>query len=145
MPCIGQRLTPVQAALAKKPYDEVVLSGLVEGKFIFCTVIGRHIRPFALATPATVVLPVVRGDGTLSVINSDKLSKDGYREFARWMHDAEEIWNDKRKDKAERQSLYEWLDYQGKLNAQHLNHRYLVLYNAEGTNVAATFFDRSSY
>jgi hypothetical protein len=136
---------PEQAALAKKPYDEVTLSGQIEGKFIYCTVLGRHILPFGLATPATVVLPVERRDGNLSIVKPDKMNKDGYRNFAKWMQSAEEIWNDKRKGKVNKQNLYERLEYQGGLTAQHLNHRYLVLYNAEGTNVAATFVDRSSY
>ena len=61
------------------------------------------------------------------------------------MDTAEEIWNDKRKEKADKQSLYERLEYQGGLSAQHFSQRFLVLYNAEGTNVAATFFDRHSY
>lgn len=136
---------PEQAALAKKPYDQVTLNGQVEGRFVYCTVLGRHILPFASASPATVVLPVKEKDGNLSVIRADKLKADGYREFAKWMLTAEEIWNDKRKEKADKQSLYERLEYQGGLSAQHFSHRYLVLYNAEGTNVAATFFDRHSY
>lgn len=135
---------PEQAALAKKPYDDVKLSGLIEARFIYCTVLGRHVLPFALITPATIILPVERRDGSLSLTSTDKLTKDGHRELGKWMQNAERIWNAKRKDKAEKQSLYEWLDYQGKLSAQNLNHQYLVLYNAEGTNVAATFFDRKS-
>jgi len=136
---------PEQAALAKAPYDDVELSGLVEGKFIYSTVLGRHILPFALGVPATVILPVVQKDGSLGVVKAAKLTEDGYREIGKWMQGAEKVWNEKRKDKAKRQNVYERLDYQKELTRQTLKHRYLVLYNAEGTNVAATFFDRRSY
>ncbi|HEV3277207.1 MAG TPA: N-6 DNA methylase [Terriglobia bacterium] len=135
---------PEQAALAKAPYGDVELSGSVEGKFIYSTVIGRHILPFAMGTPATVILPVEQKNGSLRVLKAAKLTADGYREIGKWMEDAEKIWKEKRKDKAKNQNLYEWLDYQGKLTAQNFDQGYLVLYNAEGTNVAATFFDRGS-
>ncbi len=60
------------------------------------------------------------------------------------MTEAERLWVEKRGDKAGRQTAFEWLDYQGKLTAQHLSQRYLVLYNAAGTNVSAACFDRRS-
>jgi hypothetical protein len=136
---------PEQAALAKKPYDDISLSGRVEGRFIYSTVLGRHIWPFAIDTPATVVLPVDDKHGTLGIIKAEKMKAEGYREFANWMSNAEQLWTMKRGDKADKQDVYEWLDYQGKLSAQNLTQRYLVLYNAEGTNVAASFFDRKTH
>lgn len=131
--------------LAKKPYDDVALAGLVEGRFIYSTVLGRHVLPFVLNPPATVVLPVRNEDGVLDVVDANNLVREGYRNFGRWMHDAEKIWETKRGEKADKQTAYGWLDYQGKLSSQNLKHRYLVLYNAEGTNVSATFFDRKSH
>ena len=136
---------PEQAALAKKPYDDIFLSGPVEGRFIYSTVLGRHILPFEIAIPATVVLPVDEKHGGLGIIKAEKMKAEGYRKFAKWMSDAEQLWNTKRGDKADKQDVYEWLDYQGKLSAQNLTQRYLVLYNAEGTNVAAAFFDRHTH
>jgi hypothetical protein len=136
---------PEQAALAKKPYDDISLSGPVEGRFIYSTVLGRHILPFEIANPATVVLPVDEKHGSLGIIKVEKMKAEGYREFAKWMSSAEQLWNTKRGDKADKQDVYEWLDYQGKLSAQNLTQRYLVLYNAEGTNVAAALFDRSTH
>ncbi len=134
-----------QAALAKKPYDDVSLSGLVEGRFVYSTVLGRHILPYAIDTPARVVLPVQEKHGALDVITSEKMKAQGYREFAKWMSNAEQLWATKRADKASKQTAYQRLAYQGGLSAQNLTQRYLVLYNAEGTNVAAAFFDRSMH
>ena len=136
---------PEQAAQAKKPYDDVKMQGLVEGKFIYSTAIAKHLLPFVLLTPATLVLPVEEKGGILSVVTAEILMKDGYRDFGKWMQDAETLWNVKREDKADKQSLYQWLDYQTKLTRQELRHRFLVLYNSDGMNVSATFFDRNSH
>jgi len=76
------------------------------------------------------------------VIRADKLKQDGYRDLSKWMHQAEAIWKKNAKEKGGEQDLYERLDYQKELTGQNLEQRYLVLYN--GSNVAATFFDRKS-
>lgn len=136
---------PEQAALAKKPYDDVCLSGLVEGRFIYSTVLGRHILPFAIENPATVVLPIHESNGSLDAIKAETMQAEGYREFAKWMSSAEKLWNMKRADKADKQTAYERLAYQGGLSAQNLSYRFLMLYNAEGTNVSAALFDRIAH
>jgi hypothetical protein len=136
---------PEQAAEAKKPYDDIHLSGMVEGRFIFQTALSRHLLPFVNLHPASVVLPLENENGLLSVVQSSKLTREGYRDFAKWMKAAEHLWNTKRGDKADKQTLYERLDYQSGLTAQFLVHRHLVLYNAAGTNVSAAYFDRHEH
>ena len=136
---------PEQATAAKPPYKEVKLSGLVEGKFIYATAIARHLLPFYVLTPATVVLPVVAKGELLTVRNSEQLIREGFREFGKWTKQAEGIWAEKRKGKAGKQTLIQWLDYHGKLTAQNISQRHLVLYNAAGTNVSAAYFDRESH
>ncbi len=136
---------PEQAAQAKKPYNDVHFSGLVDGKFIYATAVSRHLVPYSLLAPVTVVLPIEEKDHSLSVITAEELMREGHREFGKWMKDAEEIWNTKRKDKVDKQNLYERLDYQRELTRQEFRQRYLVLYNHSGMNVAAAFFDRKSH
>ena len=135
---------PEQALHAKKPYDDVHISGLVEGKFLYSTAIAKHVLPYAHLAPSTVVLPVGASNGSLSVLTPEKLIREGYREIGKWMTEAERLWVEKRGDKADRQTAFEWLDYQGKLVGQHLSQRHLVLYNAAGTNISAAGFDRHS-
>ena len=118
---------------------------MVEGRFIFQTALSRHLLPFITLHPAWVVLPIENRDGVLSVVESDKLKKDGYREFGKWMEKVEGLWAAKRGEKADNETVYGWLDYQGKLTAQNLHHRHLVLYNAAGTNVSAAYFDRQQH
>jgi Eco57I restriction-modification methylase len=129
---------PEQAEEAKKPYKDVFLKGHVEGEFIYSTAISKHVLPFVLLEPAVIVLPAEQSNGRLEIRTAEQLKAKGYREFGSWMEQVERIWTNKRQDKADKQSIYDWLDYSGKLTAQNLNSRYLVLYNAAGTNVSAT-------
>ena len=76
------------------------------------------------------------------MLTADDLRRKGYREFAKWVHEAESIWNAARKQKAEKQTLYERLDYHAGLSCQTLSAPYLVLYNAAGTNISAAVVDR---
>jgi hypothetical protein len=136
---------PEQAIEAKKPYDDVHLSGMVEGKFIFQTALSRPLLPFVSLHPVSVVLPVENVNGTLSLVESDRLIKEGYRDFGKWMNEVEQLWATGRGEKANKMTVYGWLDYQSKLTAQSLRHRHLVLYNAAGTNVSAAYFDRQQH
>ncbi|MGH9667615.1 MAG: Eco57I restriction-modification methylase domain-containing protein, partial [Bryobacteraceae bacterium] len=136
---------PEQLKLAKKPYDDVHMSGQVEGRFFYYAVLARHILPFALLTPSTTVIPFVCGGAKPEVWDASILKRHGYREFGRWMEESERIWTLKRDKKAGQVSLYEWLDYQSKLTAQRLEDEHVVLYNAAGTNVSATSIRRSEF
>ncbi|MBS1767903.1 MAG: SAM-dependent DNA methyltransferase, partial [Acidobacteria bacterium] len=133
---------PEQAKQAKKPYTDVNLSGLVEGRFIYSTALSRHLLPFTLMKPTLVLLPLEAKHGALTIQTSEQLSKGGFREFGKWMRKAEGIWRDKRGSKADKQSLHERLDYQRELTRQSFLDKHLVLYNHSGTNVSATYFDR---
>lgn len=133
---------PEQAKGAKPPYQDVQLEGHIEGRFVYMTCLSRHILPFAVLPPSTIVVPVETQQGTLSVRTADQLQKAGYRKMAAWMRKVETIWHEKRKEKAARQTVYERLDYQRELTNQNLTHQHLVLYNAAGANVSAAYLDR---
>jgi hypothetical protein len=129
---------------SKPPYKEVRFRGNVEGRFLFSAAISRHVLPFAFIEPSPVVLPLEESNGAYYTITTQALRRKGYREFAKWMEHADSIWNSKRGAKSTRQSLLQRLDYQRGLTAQSPGHRHLVLYNAAGTNVSATYCDRSA-
>jgi N-6 DNA Methylase len=133
---------PEQAALAKLPYQGTHIDGLVEGKFIFSGALAKHVLPFVLLEPSTIVLPAENNRGKLYLRNSHALKELGFREFGKWLAQAEDIWREKREGKASRQTLSERLNYHGELTAQNLSHRCLVVYNKSGTNVSATQVDR---
>ena len=135
---------PEQAEEAKPPYQDVYVSGHVEGNFIYSTALSKHLLPFVLLKPPAIVLPILERDGGIEIVTAKQLREEGYREFAAWMEQVEATWSVKRKGKAEKQSVYDWLDYSGKLTSQNLRSRYLVLYNAAGTNISAAAVDRGA-
>ncbi len=133
---------PEQAEDAKPPYDDVVVSGRVEGRFIYSSALSKHLLPFTLLDPPTIVAPVEDRDGELSIVTSEGLHDKGFREFGKWMRKVEEIWTEKREKKAEKQTVYQRLDYQKELTEQNLNDRHLLLYSTSGTNLSAAYVDR---
>lgn len=134
---------PEQAEDAKPPYKDIRMKGEIEGRFLFSTAVARHLVPFGLLPAATVALPIEH-DPKLHVRTADELARAGYREFAAWMEKAERLWKKFRGAKADRQNLYQRLDYQKELTAQDLSLRHLVVYNHSGKNVAAAYLDRES-
>lgn len=131
-----------QGESAKPPYQDVHLKGHVEGRFIFSTALSKHLLPFQLLQPPTIVLPILTGKTWISFRTASQLRSEGYREMAKWMENAECIWKIKRKEKAARQTVYQWLDYQKKLSTQNFANPHLVVYNAAGTNLSAAAVDR---
>lgn len=134
------RTSEASAKESKPPYRDVRMQGNIEGRFLFSTAIARNVLPFVMLEPAPIVLPLEEADGAYQTLTTSELRRKGYREFAKWMEQAEEIWKEKRGAKTSH-TLLEWLDYSGKLTAQSPAHRHLVLYNANGTNVSATRID----
>ena len=67
---------PIQSEDAKKPYD-VKLDGLVEGRFIYSSALARHLLPFVVLEPATVVLPYEVKSGLLYPRNAEALRNLG--------------------------------------------------------------------
>lgn len=137
------RTSEESAKESKPPYREVRMRGNVEGRFLFSTAIARHVLPFVILEPTPIVLPLEEEHGAYHTLTTSVLRRKGYREFAKWMEQAEDIWKEKRGAKTSH-TLLEWLDYSSKLTAQSPSHRHLVLYNAAGTNVSATYCDRQA-
>jgi hypothetical protein len=143
--CYVVETDQTQAKGSKPPYHNIFLQGQMTGRFIFLTALSKHLLPFKLLAPTTVVLPVITiDDGQLKVSSATTLKDLGYPEVADWMAQVEACWVDKRKDKATRQTVYEWLNYHNKLTNQALTANFLVLYNAAGTNLVAVVVERDS-
>ena len=136
---------PEQAKDAKKPYKKVRLAGEVEGRFIYVTALSRHVLPFWVLPPDTVVLPIEEHATNFSLLTTDQLNSSGNRAFAKWMETAEKTWKKLRGQKADKQSLYQRLDYHKELTSQDPSKRHLVVYNHSGTNIAAAYIDRKTF
>ena len=128
---------------AKAPYKELRMRGSVEGRFLFSTALSRHILPFVLLPPTPVVLPLEESNGRYYTVTAQALRRKGFRDAAAWMERVDALWLAHRGSKIGHTAT-EWLDYSGKLTAQTPRQRYLVLYNAAGTNVSAAYCDRQA-
>ncbi len=139
-PC---RTDEESARESKAPYRELRMRGSVEGRFLFSTALSRHVLPFVLLPPTPVVLPLEEVNGRYYTLTAQALQRKGFRDAAGWMERVDALWLAHRGGKVG-QTATEWLDYSGKLTAQSPAHRHLVLYNAAGTNVSATYCDRQA-
>src|SRR5581483_2115907 len=127
-----------------KPYDAIRMSGRVEGRFIYRTVISRHLLPYVHARPATIVLPIIVQQGAVELLTAEVLLRRGYPEFAKWMNIAETVWHNYRTGKIAL-TIYERLDYYHNLSSQNLDEPHLVLYQVSADCSTAAYVDRTEY
>jgi len=126
--------------------DEDILKGVYQ-ELVYRTALSKHVIPFYVDEELPyIILPLMPGkdeEGRPEPILADAaaLKKAGYRGGAVWFAKAEEAWEKNRGAKSSRMDLAERLDYQRLLRAQSNSSRWIVLYNASGTNLSAASVD----
>jgi hypothetical protein len=123
------RTDPEQAKEAKAPYKEIFLEGSVETDFVFITALSKNVLPFYVGELPYVLLPVLKEGSQYRFKTASELRSLGYRRIADWFQKAEHEWERNRGAKAERQNLYQRLNYQNGLLKQNPDAEFLVLYN----------------
>lgn len=140
---INLRTHPLAVESAKKPWDEISLSGAMQGKYLFRTALARNVLPFALVNPPLVALPLVQEDEVDSsgrsmpgkmrwcLLDAAALTLRGDLEAARWFGQAEQFWLKRRSASATKQKsgLLDWLNWQGKLTSQPVDDCWAVMFN----------------
>lgn len=131
--------------MVKDPW-RVILKGAVDKKYLYATLLAWEIFPFGFSRLRPVILPIKENSVGYEFLDIDKLEKDGDDQSARWFRNAQLIWNEKRtKNSAQRfPKLSDRLDYNGLLTIQNIHARYIVVYNATGTNLVACVIDRAN-
>lgn len=125
---------------AKDNYKDVSLEGNVEAEFLYQTLLSTDLVPFGHLPFRTVVLPILwRGD-RYAMVTASEARKGGYLGLAEWLEKCEAVWKRKRGDKAERESIYDWLDYRRKLTGQRRK-RYTVVYPTNNRLMLAAFLE----
>jgi hypothetical protein len=112
---------------AKEQYQDVRLEGNVESEFLYSTLLSTDLVPFGHLPFRTVVLPILWKPEGYAMLTASEARRQGYVGLAEWLEVCERIWKEKRGDKAERESVYGWLDYRKKLTQQRRK-RYTVVY-----------------
>ena len=107
----------------------------VEREFIYGVITSAEVLPFCNLPPNTAVLPIIPAKTKYVIITRGKARSMGYLHLAKWLEEAEKIWDKVRGEK--RVNLYEWLDYQNKLTRQNPNARYKVVYARSGEHITS--------
>ena len=156
---VNLRTHPLAVEGAKKPWDGIVLTGPMQGKYLYRTALARNVLPFALVNPPLIVLPLVKDDendatgkplpGKLRwrLLDAAELTARGDIEAARWFGQCERLWDERRSDSAKKQksSLTDWLDWQRKLTGQPVDSRWAVMYTASASDASACVLDVSCF
>jgi hypothetical protein len=139
---------------AKMPWKELVLEAEINTKQLFRTALAKNIAPFALINPPLVALPISihsekdeenqKITKTMTLENAETLLEKGFMASSFYFEKVEKLWQKHRTERNEKMTSMSYLNWQGKLTAQNLNLRYLVLYNAHGKNANAVVLDRQS-
>jgi SAM-dependent methyltransferase len=120
----------------KTPWKNVSpLKRPVEKQFLRPLYLGESVAPFRLLEPAEAVIP---WDSPLGLVDAAMARRRGYTNLARWMGQAEDIWETHRKSGM---SLLERLDFQHELASQLPPARARVVYAASGTIPAAALLE----
>ncbi|MGH7907429.1 MAG: hypothetical protein ACREP6_12470 [Candidatus Binataceae bacterium] len=123
----------------KAPWKNIEsLNGPIEKQFLRELLLGESIAPFRILKPALAVIPWDRKSS--AVLDAKAAQAAGYGNLARWMKQAEALWNQHahRNGGDLRMSLIGRLDYQRGLSAQMPPAKLRVLCSASGTLAAAT-------
>lgn len=151
------RTDPDAATEAKEPWKQLALEGHVDGDFLYATLVSKNLVPFGVrrfnlaALPIRIGLPSQVADlpGEERVERFLPMSIDEMRDsiqYARsadgWFAPAEKLWSKYRKSVG--MSLWDRFNYQQGVTQQPAVPCQLVVYNASGSNIAATLLDTTA-
>jgi hypothetical protein len=129
---------------AKEGYTGLKLEGNVESLFLYGTMTGSELLPFSFVDILPIVLPVQRKGDRYVVVTREWAERTGYPGLAGWLGVVEKEWAQRRREKASKANIYEWLNYRNKLGSQDSSAPLKVLYTKSGTHLAACIVDCSS-
>jgi hypothetical protein len=127
---------PEAQRTAKKPWQNIHLKGEVEAQYLYATILGRQLLPFGYTELSLVILPLEDKPTGLSMVNKEMALGKGHSGLYEWLSHTETLWNTQKKV-GNKSTIYQWLDYVGKLTAQHPTGYHTVVYNTAGTNLAS--------
>ncbi|MEM1703669.1 MAG: N-6 DNA methylase [Zestosphaera sp.] len=131
---------------AKDPWREVKLEGNVEAEFIYATLLGGDIIPFGFTRLRPIVLPVEPTSAGYRLLDVEDLMGRGFKDMANWLDKCQRHWESRRTEKSRDRfpRVIKRLNYNNLLSGQNPQKRFVVLYNASGTNIASCVVDRSN-
>ena len=131
------RTDPRATKEAKETYKDLIVEGNIEKEFLYATLLSTDLLPFGHLDFRPVVLPIKPTRDYSSVVTLKQAKENEYRHLSKWLETCEREWYTRRKEKARRESLLDWLDYRHKLTLQCHTAKYKVVYPMSATNLCA--------
>lgn len=130
---------------AKNRYSEIDISGNVEKKFLFQTLLSKDIVPFGYLKSRDILLPIELSFKKIKLINDEERAKNkAYVYLSKWISNVEKKWKELKGEKSDKYSAIQWLDYRHNLTKQELSD-YKVIYAASGKNIVGTVVKNDIY
>jgi hypothetical protein len=120
---------------AKEAYKELEVEGNIEKDFLYATLLSTDLVPFGFLDYRPVVLPIKPSGELFVMLDREYAQKEGLEHLAEWLNICEKEWNKRRKEKAEKMSIYDRLDYVHGITQQRHKAKYKVIYPTSATNL----------
>jgi type I restriction-modification system DNA methylase subunit len=133
---------------AKPEWKSIYLKGYIENQFIFQTLLSWKMVNFGFKSMQNVVLPAIINRSLtktfIQPVAINELEKYGAG-IAKWFIKANNTWKERQTEKSKSRfpSLIERLNYNGLLQIQNPNKKFVVLYSATGTNITSCIIERN--
>lgn len=131
---------------AKEPWRGIEIRGNVEADFIYATILGGDILPFGFSKLRPLVLPIEPTSSGYRLLDVNNLRSRGFVHMADWLEKCQKLWEKKATSKSlnDYPRIVSWINYNNKLTNQNPTKRFIILYNASGTNIASCVVDREN-
>ena len=117
-------------AKSKEPYDEIgPLSGEVEEKFIYATLIGSDIIPFAHRNLRPAVVPALPAGNGYEVLETEDAKSGGFSGLGDWLETANQHWDS---DKKGVETVSRRLNHWDRISGHNPRTKYRVAYPKDG-------------
>ncbi len=128
---------------AKAPWKGIKLEGTVTDRYLYATLLSKHLLPFGWQKLNLVALPAkLNEEGELEMLQGvlAYAVDANLRSYQQWFEKTDRIWEE-RKSATTTETLLEWFNYRNKLTAQNVRDKFRVIYGGSGTNIACSVVD----
>lgn len=133
----------ILARFTKEPW-KISLNGWIESKFVYYTLLGWEVLPYISADFRLVVLPIEKDGARFCLLGIEDMYKKNYSAVAKWFETVDKIWRERRTSSSENRfpSIFDRFNYGNLLKHQSPTRRFVVAYNATGSNITSCIVDR---
>jgi hypothetical protein len=128
---------------SKENYKGIFFKGNIEKNFLYATLLSTDIVPFGHLPFRLVVLPLIQEDEGYSIIKEAQASEKGFIHLSKWLRKAQDKWEARRGEKAEKIDIVDWLNYRNKLTEQKKT-KYKVLYPTSATYLCGCVVEKKA-